>query len=100
MADNLELLEELDPNTQDPNVSDIVEETEQSEPKQTKARGRAKKEESNILGKIVLPNIVELKGVLEKHPYVDVIHVNETGEWHFMPRPGFNPITRQEILNG
>lgn len=48
----------------------------------------------------VCPNHEAVKAVLEAYPYVDTIHVNEQGEWHFMPRPAFTPYTREEILNG
>lgn len=55
------------------------------------------KEEAN---KSICPNYEAVKAVLLAYPHVHTIHVNESGEWHFMPRPSFVAYTREEILNG
>lgn len=47
-----------------------------------------------------IPNIENLKAVLENHPHVHTIFVNENGEWFFAPRPGFEPYEREDIFNG
>lgn len=42
----------------------------------------------------------DVKAVVAKYPHVHTVHINEKGEWHFMPTPGFKAYTREEILNG
>ena len=65
------------------------------------AKAKVKIEQSETVEPIVeLSNKQALQDVLIGNPHVHVIHVNEEGEWHFMPRPGFTAYERDEILNG
>lgn len=35
---------------------------------------------------------------LHDHPEVKTVYLNESGEWLFLPRPGFQPFEVSEIL--
>jgi hypothetical protein len=42
----------------------------------------------------------ELVATLKKYPHIDCVYINEEGNWHFAEKPGFSPVSREEILNG
>lgn len=42
----------------------------------------------------------ELVSTLEKYPHIHSVWINESGEWHFAEKPGYNAFAREEILNG
>lgn len=49
---------------------------------------------------VVCPNAEAIASVLVQYPHVHTVHVNNEGEWSFMPRPSYVAYTREEILNG
>ncbi len=60
----------------------------------------SKKSKPEKVKAVVCPNIEAVASVLVQYPHVHTVHVNEEGEWSFMPRPAFTAYTREEILNG
>jgi acetylornithine deacetylase/succinyl-diaminopimelate desuccinylase-like protein len=62
---------------------------------------QAKKADINKeLTAAAIPNHESLKAVLLNHKHVDVVYLNDEGEWHFNKKEGFTPFTREDILNG
>ena len=42
----------------------------------------------------------ELVATLKKYPHINCVFVDDEGNWHFAEKPGFYPVSREEILNG
>jgi hypothetical protein len=42
----------------------------------------------------------ELVATLKKYPHIHCVFVDDEGNWHFAEKPGFYPVSREDILNG
>lgn len=76
------------------NSKEVVESIENVEIKESK---KSKPEKVKVA---ICSNIEAIASVLAQYPHVHTVHVNEAGDWSFMPRPAFKAYTREEILNG
>lgn len=47
-----------------------------------------------------IPYNEELVATLKKYPHIHCVFIDEEGNWHFAEKPGFSPVSREDILNG